>query len=77
MADYMADRVDGIVQSEVTRSGYGRTMRYSPGYGDWDLPVQKAMLELVEGRSIGLGLTETFILQPRKSVTAVIGWERR
>ena len=52
-------------------------MRYSPGYGDWDLPVQREVLELVEAKSIGLSLTETFILQPRKSVTAVIGWERR
>jgi len=76
MADYMADRVDAIVQSEVTRSGYGRTMRYSPGYGDWDLTVQKELLGLVEAKSIGVTCTDTFILQPRKSVTAVIGWER-
>ena len=77
MADYMADKVDAIVQSEVTRSGYARTMRYSPGYGDWDLTVQGELLDLVEAKSIGLGCTETFILQPRKSVTAVIGWERK
>jgi len=76
MADYMADRVDAIVQSEVTRSGYARTMRYSPGYGDWDLTVQRELLGLVEAKSIGLSCTETYILQPRKSVTAVIGWER-
>ena len=77
MADYMADRVDGIIQSEVLRSGYARTMRYSPGYGDWDLPVQRELLGLVEASTIGVTCTETFILQPRKSVTAVIGWERR
>lgn len=77
MADYMADRVDGIIQSEVLRSGYARTMRYSPGYGDWDLPVQREVLDLVEASTIGITCTETFILQPRKSVTAVIGWERR
>jgi cobalamin-dependent methionine synthase I len=77
MADYMADRVDAIVQSEVLRSGYARTMRYSPGYGDWDLPVQRELLDTVEASAIGITCTETFILQPRKSVTAVIGWERR
>ena len=27
MADYMADRTDAIVQSEILRSGYARTMR--------------------------------------------------
>jgi hypothetical protein len=77
MADYMADRTDAIVQSEILRSGYARTMRYSPGYGDWDLPVQKELLDLMEAKAIALSCTETSILQPRKSVTAVIGWERR
>jgi len=77
MADYMADRVDAVVQTEITRSGYGRTMRYSPGYGDWQLPAQGEMLRLLDASTIGITHTETFILQPRKSVTAVIGWERR
>ena len=76
MADYMADKADAVVQSEVQRNGYGRTMRYSPGYGDWDLPVQRELLKRVEAAAIGVTRTETFILQPRKSVTAVIGWER-
>jgi hypothetical protein len=76
MADYMADRVDSIVQTEVLRSGYTRTMRYSPGYGDWDLSVQPELLRRLGAEAIGVTCTDTFILQPRKSVTAVIGWER-
>jgi hypothetical protein len=76
MADYMADRVDSIIQNEIARCGYTRTMRYSPGYGDWDLPVQPELLERVGAETIGVTATESFILQPRKSVTAVIGWER-
>ncbi|HET6372776.1 MAG TPA: vitamin B12 dependent-methionine synthase activation domain-containing protein [Candidatus Polarisedimenticolia bacterium] len=77
MADYMADKVDAVVQSEVVRNGYARTMRYSPGYGDWDLTVQAELLQLTEAQTIGVGCTETSILQPRKSVTAAIGWERK
>ncbi len=77
MADYMADRVDAIVQTEIRRAGWERTMRYSPGYGDWDLAVQPDLLRLVGAEKIGVGCTETCILQPRKSVTAVIGWERK
>jgi len=77
MADYMAEKVDAMIQSEILRNGYARTMRYSPGYGDWDLTVQSELLRLVEAGSIGVNCTETSILQPRKSVTAVIGWERK
>ena len=77
MADHMADRVDAIVQTEILRSGYARTMRYSPGYGDWALPVQEELLRTLGAAAVGVTCTETSILQPRKSVTAVIGWERR
>ena len=58
-------------------AGYERTMRYSPGYGDWDLTVQAELLRLVGAEAISVTCTETSILQPRKSVTAVIGWERK
>ena len=76
MADYMAERVDSIIQTEVQRGGFQRTMRYSPGYGDWDLSVQPELLKRVGAEAIGVSCTDTFILQPRKSVTAVVGWER-
>lgn len=48
--------------------------RFSPGYGDFSIDFQKDFLELIDGqRAIGLNLTESNILIPRKSVTAIIG----
>ncbi|WP_415275095.1 vitamin B12 dependent-methionine synthase activation domain-containing protein, partial [Clostridium perfringens] len=48
--------------------------RFSPGYGDFSIEFQKDFLELIDGqRAIGLNLTESNILIPRKSVTAIIG----
>lgn len=76
MADYMADRVDERIEREIKRKGYERTMRYSPGYGDWTLDSQPLLLGLVEAERIGIDLTETNIMLPRKSVSAVIGWKR-
>ncbi len=76
MADYMADRVDENIEREIKRKGYSRTMRYSPGYGDWPLEKQPEVLRLCEGDKIGIRLTETNIMIPRKSVSAVIGWKR-
>ncbi|MGK7344275.1 MAG: vitamin B12 dependent-methionine synthase activation domain-containing protein [Candidatus Nitrospinota bacterium M3_3B_026] len=75
MADYMADRVDERVEREIRRAGYERTMRYSPGYGDWTLERQPDVLRLAEAERIGIRLTETNIMIPRKSVSAVIGWK--
>ena len=47
--------------------------RFSPGYGDWDVHAQPDLLRLTQAETIGISLTESFMLRPRKSVTAVIG----
>lgn len=50
------------------------TDRFSPGYGDLPLEVQPKFLQTLDAaRRIGLTLTPTGILTPRKSVTAVLG----
>ena len=74
MADYLADRVDERIERECGKHGYKRTMRYSPGYGDWTLEAQPELLRLVEAEKVGVTLTDTLIMIPRKSVSAAIGW---
>lgn len=74
MADYLADRVDERIERECAKHGYKRTMRYSPGYGDWTLEAQPDLLRLVEAEKVGVILTDTLIMIPRKSVSAAIGW---
>ena len=50
------------------------TGRYSPGYGDFPIEMQKTLLQAVDGpKSIGLTSNESSILIPRKSITAIIG----
>ena len=50
------------------------TGRYSPGYGDLPLTLQPDIIALCDApRRIGLSVTETNILTPRKSVTALLG----
>lgn len=51
-----------------------QTMRYSPGYGDLPLELQRELLATLEaGKRIGLSVTESNMLTPLKSVTAIIG----
>ena len=50
------------------------TGRYSPGYGDWPITVQPRIAALLDTpKRIGLYVTDTFLMLPRKSVTAVMG----
>ena len=75
MADYMADRVDERIDRDIKRAGFGGTMRFSPGYGDWPLDRQPLLHSLLGSERIGISVTESHIMLPRKSVSAVIGWK--
>lgn len=50
------------------------TDRFSPGYGDLPISVQKKFLSLINGeKDLGITTTESGIMIPRKSITAIIG----
>jgi len=51
--------------------------RFSPGYGDFDISYQKPILEFLDAnRKIGVTLTDSFMMVPSKSVTAIIGLKK-
>ncbi len=47
--------------------------RFSAGYGDFQLENQQTMFRLLELERIEVQITETFLLVPEKSVTALAG----
>lgn len=48
--------------------------RFSAGYGDLDIEVQRDIFRLLDcPKNIGLTLTESLLMTPSKSVTAIIG----
>lgn len=68
------EEICDIAQEEVRKeSKLNLTSRFSPGYGDLKLEEQKNLIPLINAEKIGLTLTESLIMIPRKSVTAIIG----
>ena len=69
------EQVCDIAEKEIfSGSNYFRTWRFSPGYGDLPLELQRDFLLAVNAqRRIGLTATENSLLLPTKSVTAIIG----
>lgn len=50
------------------------TRRFSPGYGDLPLALQKEIFRVLDcPRKIGLTLNESLLMSPSKSVTALVG----
>jgi len=53
--------------------GMHLTDRFSPGYGDLPLDVQPRLMALAGANRIGVTLTDSMLMNPQKSVTAVVG----
>lgn len=63
------------ISEEYRQKGMKTHPRYSPGYGDVPLEIQKEFFRLLPCEKIGLTLMESLIMAPEKSVTAFIGVE--
>ena len=71
------DRENARLKLEYEKKGWFMRPRFSPGYGDFSLECQKGILGALEaGKRIGLTLTDSLLMAPSKSVTAVIGLSR-
>ena len=72
-----AERIESLCElfDEEMRAEYNNlTPRFSPGYGDLDLAFQSAIFSVLDcSKKIGVTLTNTLLMTPSKSVTAIMG----
>ena len=82
VADYLgshavemfADAFCQYLQQQALSKGQYATLRYSPGYGDWALSAQPDVFRFLNQCKGQITLSENFLMEPVKSITAVIGW---
>lgn len=73
----LCDRVERELRAQLDAQGLYLTDRFSPGYGDMPLYQAKTICSVLEtDRRIGLAVSRSGIMIPRKSVTAVMGISR-
>lgn len=73
----LCDTVQKKIEAEAKSMGLETTARYSPGYGDFSIGIQKEIAKVLKTyERIGLSVNESSIMIPRKSVTAFIGMQR-
>lgn len=69
-----ATAIEQYIDDETASWGEKLLPRYSPGYGDLPLSVQPTFLAALDPKgTLGITLTETMLMIPSKSVTAIIG----
>ncbi len=68
------DELEEDLRQKVEAEGLFLRPRYSPGYGDFPVQQQPELLRILDApRQIGLTATDSCMLVPTKSVTAIIG----
>lgn len=72
------NRKNRMLKEAYEKEGWFLRPRFSPGYGDFPLECQQSILTVLEaGKRIGLTLTDSMLMAPSKSVSAVIGVGRQ
>lgn len=70
----VCDEQERVLRSEYGSKGLYLTDRYSPGYGDMPLEQTREICAVLQTeKSIGLTVSQSGIMIPRKSVTAILG----
>ncbi len=74
LIEAVADRCEREIRDYAGARGLVTSYRYSPGYGDFPLEMQPAVLGLISaGTRLGITLTDSMLMLPKKSVSALIG----
>jgi hypothetical protein len=68
-AEAVASYMDTRIGEECAREGLKVSCRASPGYGDWDVRGQEGVFALLPAERVGVRLSETFMMTPRKSIS--------
>ena len=79
LIEKLMDSVEDTIRADL-HEGETLLSRYSPGYGDFPLDAQHTLFALLDApRQVGVSLTDTLLMVPSKSVSAIIGvkWENR
>lgn len=78
MLEEFCDECQAKIADEMAPEYKGMRPRFSPGYGDFDIHHQEEILRMLDThKKIGLSMTESYMLTPTKSVTALIGFAEK
>ncbi len=61
------------IKEDFAKRGLHATSSWSPGQHNIDIKLQKVLFEMLRPESIGITLTESFMMHPKKSISGFIG----
>lgn len=74
MVECICDQLEEVLKKDYLEKGLYFTDRFSPGYGDFPLDTQKNFCAVLHTtKKVGIHVSSSGIMNPSKSITAVIG----
>ena len=65
--------IKNLICQEAKEQHFKNTRCFSPGYGDWDINQQKIIFQVIPADKIGVKLTESCMMAPKKSLSWAMG----
>ncbi len=62
-----------VFAAEAEPRGCVVTSPFGPGQCQWDLAEQRVLFDLIAPSRVGISLTDTFLMIPKKSVSGIVG----
>ncbi len=69
----VADQFHNDFSERLANLGQSVSLRFSPGYCDWSVAEQFKLFSLLDHEKIGVDLSDSHLMAPRKSISAVFG----
>ncbi len=69
----VVDQFQNRIEQTEALADKSVTLRFSPGYCDWALKEQEKLFALLDTEKIGVALSDSFLMAPRKSVSGIFG----
>ena len=72
-AESMAKNAEDALRHALAPGNSSVSMRFSPGYCDWRIEEQSRLAKIMDFSKIGVTLTGSFMMVPKKSISAIVG----
>jgi hypothetical protein len=73
LAESVVEDFQEKIRRELSAQAKGVTLRFSPGYCDWPIEQQRLLFGLVDAPALGVSLSPSCLMTPRKSIAGVFG----
>lgn len=68
-----ASGLQRIIDEDLQNHFKKTTLRFSPGYCDWKLEEQEKIFHILDTKLIGVKLSPSYLMSPRKSISGIFG----